>query len=269
MDETSKILESMAQSVNAFNTIVLQSKPWILIQSFAAPFIGTMLGAGLAFGSNYFFQWLKERSLKKKQHTLELRRLNSTFLGLNNNIDKLLTFKAEILTPYYTQLESQQTQEMKQDNNNESEFSLLLLPLLVFDETLQFTKLEFIANEKPILLDPLQHAHNYLVSVNYYIKVYNKVIVNFKQEMLQGTSNEKRQTILEMLYFYIQTLAKNIDAALWFMQFSIECLKKFAEEYYLDQKVLEEKIATKYDNLMPPSEYNKKYAESIRKAAAY
>lgn len=270
MADYSDLTNSIVHAMNNMNTAIVQSRPWLLFQSFFGPFIGTLFGAGIAFGSNYLIQWYINLRKKKAEMQRQFRILNASLLGLNNNINKLLLFKGKVMLPFQENL----SKCLKETENVDVCLkALILLPLQIFDRTDPSKRLEFVANEAPVFLDPLRHVHENLLTINYYIKAYNQFVLDLKSRMY--TDNEADAWMKEahsagqLLKFYEETLIKTIDSALWYIRFSVKCLAGFAKEYFIDKRVFNERSATEYEKLMPGEHYIRDYSENIQKIAQY
>lgn len=243
MTEYSELMKSLAENFSNLN-VVVNSRLWLLLQSFVAPLTGSMIGAGLAFGSNYFAKWYAEKKEKRHKHQLRFRLMNATFLGLNRDINLLLKFKGEILESF--------------GSNHQTFF---LIPIQIFDETPYADNLSFVGTDVPVYLDPLRRAREYLFIINDYIKTINDYLLAHQHK----SSEEELKISSNVILTYAKNLGKTIDSALWFLAFSVECLKNYSTFYFPDDKFLFERNSTKYDKLLPSPDYNQEYMNNLKK----
>lgn len=244
MAEYSDLMKYVAENFSNLNVVVLNSRLWLLLQSFVAPLTGSMIGAGLAFGSNYFAKWYGKKKEKRKEHELRFRLLNAAFLGLNRDINLLLEFKGEILEPFESKPQT-----------------FFLIPIQIFDDTHYAENLNFIGTDIPVYLDPLRRAREYLLIINDYIKTINNYLLAHQHK----SGEEELKISSKVILIYAKNLSKTIDSALWFLAFSVECLKKYSSLYFANENFLSERNNTKYNRLLPSQDFNQEYMRNLKK----
>ena len=255
------------------NSLLAPKSEWIVWQ----PFLGTFLGAGLAFASNYYLQCRKDKKDKKEKDDTkrlhQISEINSAIISFVNTTTTLLLLKKQIVLPFRADCISASVtipiglEEMERVLPTLSHL-FKFKPEQVFNKTDYTEKLSFIAVKHPAYLQTFGKIRESLVVINDTINASNKFIERHMEQAVYGEDVTGRQmvTAIDMLNSCSDALELQTNCALWFIQLAAEHLQEYAAKYFPEERVLKYKIENNMIEYLPPKDYISGYRELMQES---
>lgn len=258
----------LIDGIETFTHKLAEPGPW-----WKSPFAGAFVGAGLAFLSNFFFLWLKERKEEKEKDKDKLRSLNAALAALTTDIDTLFRFKRDILIDYCKDV---QLAVAAWEIGIEKIVKILpqLKELFKFHPKLTFSvsdygdKLSFVASYRAGFLLTFHRVSQYLSAINDTVSHRNNYIEKLMDSEPEATTAREIQVNLQMLDAYAQSLQLEVNTALSYAEFSMEHLIEFADVHFGKGSAVEFDIGTDIPDLMPPKDSIADYRAVFEKLKA-